>query len=95
LQIAEAGLDYYRWFLAHFPTDLQDGTASSSPYVHVYSDPEEGEFGEFSLDISGNLQSWASDVGGNYFNLGHTYDDSSQERVVYGKYARPSVAEYS
>ena len=26
LHSAEAGLEYYRWYLAHFPNDLQNGT---------------------------------------------------------------------
>ena len=25
-EVAESGLNYYTWHLAHFPTDLQDGT---------------------------------------------------------------------
>ncbi len=35
LQIAEAGVDYYRWHLAHAPTDYKDGNATSTgPYIH-------------------------------------------------------------
>ena len=29
LQIAEAGIDYYRWHLAHANSDFQDGTGQS------------------------------------------------------------------
>ncbi len=32
-QIAEAGVDYYRWHLAHASQDFQDGTGKSGPYV--------------------------------------------------------------
>ena len=94
LQIAEAGLDYYRWFLAHYPTDLQDGTGVAGPYVHVYSDPEEGDIGEFSLDVSGELQCgelMSVDID----STGHLYTDASKTRTVYGRYTRPSVAEYA
>ena len=38
LQIAEAGIDYYRWHLAHSPTDFQDGTGVPGPYVHDFRD---------------------------------------------------------
>ena len=34
IEIAEAGIDYYRWHLAHSPNDYQDGTGSAGPYVH-------------------------------------------------------------
>ena len=35
-QIAEAGINYYRWHLAHNKTDYQDGTGVPGPYVHAY-----------------------------------------------------------
>jgi hypothetical protein len=38
LAIAEAGLEYYRWHLAHFPTDLQDGTGHAGPYTVAYNE---------------------------------------------------------
>src|SRR5690606_31136320 len=33
-QIAESGIDYYRWHLAHWPTDYKDGQTDSGPYEH-------------------------------------------------------------
>ena len=36
LNVAEAGLNYYRWHLAHNPDDLQDGTGGAGPYEHIY-----------------------------------------------------------
>ena len=36
LHIAEAGVNYYRWHLAHDPDDFQDGTGESGPYIHDY-----------------------------------------------------------
>ena len=38
LQIAEAGIDYYRWHLAHAPTYFQDGTGGPGPYVPDFRD---------------------------------------------------------
>ncbi|HBW74249.1 MAG: hypothetical protein UX10_C0007G0017 [Candidatus Magasanikbacteria bacterium GW2011_GWA2_45_39] len=51
-QIAEAGINYYRWHLAHNPADLQDGTGAPGPYVHDYKDKNGTAVGKFSLDIS-------------------------------------------
>ncbi len=50
--MAEAGLAYYRWHLAHAPNDFQDGTGQVGPYVHQYFDPAAGQRGSFSLDIT-------------------------------------------
>ncbi len=52
LNIAEAGLNYYRWHLAHAPTDYQDGTAQPGPYVHDYLDPQGAVFGQYKLEIT-------------------------------------------
>jgi hypothetical protein len=51
LGIAEAGIHYYRWHLAHAPGDLTDGTGEPGPYVHEYRDPEGSVVGEYSLEI--------------------------------------------
>jgi hypothetical protein len=52
IQIAEAGVNYYRWHLDQAPSDYQDGTGTSGPYVHDYYDPEGGKIGEYSLEIT-------------------------------------------
>lgn len=93
-QIAEAGLDYYKWFLAHFPSDLQDGTGEAGPYVHSYSDPEGGVIGNFSLDITGNTQCGVI-TSVDITSAGVTDNDPTLSRVLLGKYARPSIAEYA
>lgn len=94
LNIAEAGLDYYKWFLAHYPNDTTNGTATSGPYVHTYSDPEGAAMGEFSLAVSSSTacgEVYAIDI----TSTGHTYENPNITRTVYGKYARPTVAEFS
>ena len=40
LQIAEAGVDYYQWHLAQYPTDYADGTTTPAPYVHKFYDKD-------------------------------------------------------
>lgn len=48
--IAEAGIEYYRWHLAHAPMDFKDGNATSTgPYIHPYYDKNGDHIGEFSL----------------------------------------------
>ena len=94
LDIAEAGLDYYKWFLAHYPDNVTNGTTTPGPYVHVYSDPEGGALGEYSLQIASSTscgEVYAIDI----TSTGHTYQEPNVERVVYGRYARPTVTEFA
>ncbi|MEK7189501.1 MAG: pilus assembly PilX N-terminal domain-containing protein [Patescibacteria group bacterium] len=51
-QIAEAGIEYYKWHLAHDETDYQDGTGAAGPYVHDYYDKDGNKIGEYSLSIT-------------------------------------------
>lgn len=50
--IAEAGIEYYRWHLAHAPQDFQDGTGAVGPYVHNYYDESGNLIGAFTLAIT-------------------------------------------
>ncbi len=52
LQIAEAGVTYYRWHLAHNPTDFTDGTNQVGPYLHDYTNKDGTVIGHFSLNIT-------------------------------------------
>jgi len=93
LDIAEAGLDYYKWFLAHNADDTTDGTGLPGPYVHSYDDPELGSIGNFSLEISSSTscgEVYAIDI----YSTGET-NTSSTTRTVYGRYARPTVTEFA
>lgn len=49
--IAEAGISYYRWHLAHNPNDFTDGTGAPGPYIHEYTDKDGNTIGYFSLEI--------------------------------------------
>ncbi len=51
-QIAEAGLDYYRWHLAQSPNDYNDGTTTPGPYIHQFNDKDGNHLGQFSLTIT-------------------------------------------
>ena len=94
LGIAEAGLEYYHWFLAHNPGDTQDGTGQPGPYVHTYDDPETGQIGSFSLNVASNMacgQIQSIDITA----TGTVDADPRFTRTVFGRHARPSVAEYA
>jgi len=94
VQIADAGLEYTRWFLAHNPTDTQLGTGVPGPYVRDFSDPEEGVMGQYSLAI-GNNTKCGSTTAIDITSTGWSNENPSFTRIVYGRYARPSVAEYA
>ena len=51
-QIAEAGIDYYRWHLAHNKNDFQDGTGQPGPYTHDFEDKNGVVIGQFILTIT-------------------------------------------
>ncbi|MEK7063368.1 MAG: hypothetical protein AAB955_01600 [Patescibacteria group bacterium] len=93
-QLAEAGLEYYRWHLAHWPSDLKDGTGQPGPYVHTVPDPEGGTLGTFSLDISGG------EVCGQVNSLvisatGAAAADPTYTRTLTARYTKPTVAEFN
>jgi hypothetical protein len=50
--LAEAGIEYYRWHLAHANLDFKDGTNTDGPYVRSVKDVSGNDFGTFSLDIT-------------------------------------------
>jgi hypothetical protein len=93
-EIAEAGLNYYRWYLAHYPDDVTNGTGMPGPYVHQYDDPEGSAMGEFSLDIASST--YCGDISSiEIASTGHTYAEPDAKSTVRGQYSRPSVASYS
>lgn len=93
-EIAEAGLDYYKWYLAHFPDDTTNGTGIPGPYVGVYTDSEDGAVGEYSLSIAST--SYCGVVSSiEIESTGLAYEKPSLDQTIYARYARPTVAEYS
>ncbi len=94
LAIAESGINYYRWHLAHAPTDLQDGTGQPGPYVHSYSDPESGVVGTYSLDIDGEINCGLTS-GIVITSTGWTEDYPDLKRSVSVRYVKPTVADFA
>lgn len=92
--IAEAGIDYYKWFLAHFPGDVTNGTGQSGPYSVSYSDPEGGSVGTYTLTISGN-NSCGAVQSIDVTSKGVPSSAPSISSTLLTRYAMPSVAAYS
>lgn len=91
IQSAEAGIDYYRWHLAHSPTDYQDGTGTSGPYVHNLEDKDGNIVGQFSLDIT------APALGSTLVSIKATgtATGSTAGRKILSRVAKPSIAKYA
>ncbi len=93
LQIAEAGINYYQWHLAHFNTDYKDGTNIDGPYVHDYIDYDTQDIvGQFSLIIT------PPPAGSTIVTInstGSTKADPSTKRTITARYGIPSLALYS
>jgi hypothetical protein len=94
VQIAEAGLEYYKWFLAHNPADLQNGTGAPGPYDYVVNDPEGGQIGTASISVSGNISCGAVQSV-DITSIGSSDKDVQFKRTLFGRFAKPSVAEYA
>lgn len=92
LEIAEAGINYYRWHLAHQPNDYTDGTGSPGPYVHPYLDPEGGQIGSFSLAITQPPAGSSLVV---IESTGWSDRFPNVKRKIRVRYGIPSVAQYS
>jgi len=93
MQIADAGINYYQWHLAHFPNDYKDGTGASGPYVHDYVDFDtQKNVGKFSLTITPPL------TGSTIVTIqstGWTNENPNITRTITVKYGIQSLAKYS
>ena len=92
LAAAEAGINYYRWHLAHAPEDYQDGTGGPGPYIHDYKDNSGNTIGQFSLDIT------APEICSNMVMIestGWMNEDSEADRTVKVKYGKLSFAAFA
>jgi len=94
LHIAEAGLEFYRWFLVHNTDTLVDGTGLVSPYDYTVNDPEGGELGQAQITATANTQcnsvQWIDLV-----SRGTSNANTSFQRTLSARYILPSAAEYS
>lgn len=100
IHMAEAGVNYYRWHLAHNQTDFFDGTGADpggngapfGPYVHNYTALSTNNTGHFSLLIT------PPPTGSTIVTINSTgWLDSfpNTKRTVEVKYGIPSLAHFS
>lgn len=100
LHIAEAGINYYRWHLAHAPNDFYDGAGSDpgvpgapyGPYEHNYTAPSSNLTGAFSLEITPPV---GSSTIVRIKSTGWTDNYPNIKRTVEARYGMPSLAHYS
>lgn len=91
-QIAEAGIEYYRWHLAHAPTDFQDGTGAPGPYLHEYRDRDGTVLGTFELSIT------PPPVGSTVVTVvskGVSLTAPNTSRRIEAKFAIPSISRFA
>lgn len=91
-QIAEAGATYYRWHLAHAPTDYQDGTGVAGPYLHEFRDKDNTLIGYYSLEITPPPDGSTMVI---VTSTGYTTTNPNQKRIIRAQYAIPSLARYA
>lgn len=93
-EISEAGVDYYRWHLAHAQNDYYDGNASTThgPYIHNFTDKDGNLLGQFALTITPPATGTTMVT---INSAGTVVADPSISRVIQTKLAIPSLAEYA
>ncbi|HSR89371.1 MAG TPA: hypothetical protein VLK22_03185 [Candidatus Udaeobacter sp.] len=94
LQIADAGINYYRWHLAHSKTDYYDGhgTSTPGPYVHDYKDKDGKVIGQFSLVIT--KPSTGSTVV-TVQSTGVLNSQTNSQRIIKARLGFPSLADFA
>lgn len=94
VNVAEAGLEYYRWFLAHNPNIMTTGAGLVSPATYVVSDPEGATTG--SATVTATLNTSCGRVQSADLNSeGRANINQLYKRTLKARYMKPSVAEYS
>ncbi len=92
LQIAEAGIDYYKWHLAYAPTDYKDGSTSTGPYIHDFYDKNGDAIGQYILTITppptGSTLVTVDSVG-------KVNDNPGVSKEISAQLAIPSLAQYA
>jgi len=101
LHIAEAGVNYYKWHLAHSPSDFCDGktpgvsgcqTVPYGPFEHEYKDPEGNTIGRFSLTITPSSNCCSATI---IESKGWVLNYPSLDRIVKIWWGKPSLARYA
>lgn len=93
LQIAEAGINYYQWHLAHFPNDYKDGTNNAGPYVHNYYDYDTQKLiGQYSLTI---IPPSTGSTVVTIKSTGWTNENSNIQKTITARYGIAAISKYA
>jgi hypothetical protein len=86
LHIAEAGINYARWHLAHDPEDFNFSG------IYDYKDPEGAVIGQYQLEVAPPS---GCDPGVKISSLGWKQGFEEIQRKIKVKYAKPALAKYA
>ncbi|HVY35983.1 MAG TPA: hypothetical protein VG982_01750 [Candidatus Paceibacterota bacterium] len=92
LEIAEAGIEYSRWFLAHYQSDFQLGTGHAGPYTYDFQDKDGATIGTYTITIT------PPSTGSTVVTIqskGVVSVDPNSTRTIQVKLAIPSLAKYA
>lgn len=100
LHVAEAGINYYVWHLAHNQNDYYDGTGSDpgasgvpyGPYLHTFASPTGEVAGTYSLEITPPP---AGSTIVKIKSIGWLNNHPNIKRTIEVRYGIPSLAHYS
>lgn len=90
--IAEAGINYYRWHLAHYPNDYKDGTTSAGPYVHDFKDASGKTLGQYALTITAPVNGSSITT---IQSVGYLLSNPNAKHTVTVKLGIPSLSKYA
>jgi hypothetical protein len=91
LNIAESGIEYYRWYLNHFPGDFTDGTGQPGPYTHNFYNRRNEKIGDFTLEINPPEQGYSLV---NIISTGKLINQNISKKIE-SLLGKPSLAKYS
>lgn len=92
LQIAEAGIEYSRWYLAHFQSGYTLGNSGAGPYVYNFKDKDGDTVGTYTITVT------APASGSTLVKIkstGATLADPTATRSIQISLAIPSLAKYA
>ncbi len=92
--VAEAGLQYYKWFLAHFPSDFKNGTGQAGPYVLNYTDAQGVTAGTYTLTIGGSSACGSTQTVA-ITSRGVSTDFPTISSTLVAQYGAPTAATYA
>lgn len=92
LEIAEAGIEYARWYLAHYQNDFQLGTGDPGPYEFDFEDKNGNVIGTYTLGITPPPTGSTLVV---IESTGVVTSEPVASRTIRVKIAIPSLAKYS